>query len=527
MSKQDRSGKAKTKKHMKTSKKNKIIVILVVIALVLTCFLYFAHITGFWAKVLPGASIKHTVDGKEKTVKNIPIVEMNYYYSAAYSEMVNSGIIDYSTDLDLVADTTTGQTYRQRIWENAANNVQQEYILAKAATDAGFDDKASKRYAEVLVDDMRSMTDYYNTLRGTNMTMDQYLQSTYGPGMTVQTYRKIMQRKALIDEYTSYHKLVECMPTTDEIMAKYNEDPSKFTKVQIQAYFVSAGITGDTTEEEKTKLLEEANKKAHQIADDCVNSVEFQTKVKMFCTEDYRDRMLNGEDPTTVKDLSKEQLKQYNEEFAELCFNPDTKENTSMVFEDSEHQGAFAVLFEKTYIDEEPTAMLRFIQLDDEILTNLTNTPEQKAPSFEKYQKQAEEIMAGITSEDEFIAAVKEYSTDSSTYMNGGLMYGIRQDNTDYFKPTVLEAGGDPVLPEEDAALIEWLYSADRKAGDMTIIKCASSVKIFYYLDVIPGYQNEIRTEMVSERYEDWYNTLINDPSYSTVVNNGLIDFFT
>lgn len=527
MSKQDRSGKAKTKKHMKTSKKNKIIIILVVIALVLTCFLYFAHITGFWAKVIPGASIKHTVDGKEKTVKNVPIVEMNYYYAMAYSQMINSGIITYETDLDLVADTTSGQTYRQRIWETAANNVQQEYILAKAASDANYDDRASKRYAEVMVDDMRSMTNYYNTLRGTNMTMDQYLQSTYGPGMTVQTYRKIMQRKALIDEYTAYYKLVQCAPTQEEILAKYNEDPASYERVQIQAYFISANLTADTTGEEKTKALEEAEKKAHQIADNCVNAVEFQTKVKMFCTEEYRDRMVKGEDPTTVKDLTKEQLKQYNEEFAELCFTDGTKENTSMVFQDSEQQGAFAVLFEKKYIDEEPTAQLRFLQLNDDLMQDLSKTPEEKAESFAKYHKQAEEIMAGITSEDEFIAAVKENSTDSSTYINGGMMYGIRQDNTNYFKPTILEDGGDPVYPEEDSKLIEWLYSADRKRGDMIIIDCASSVKIFYYIDVIPGYQNDIRTDMITEKYNDWYNGLINDPSYSTVVNNGLIDFFT
>ena len=245
------------------------------------------------------------------------------------------------------------------------------------------------------------------------------------------------------------------------------------------------------------------------------------------CTEEYKNRMINGEDPTTVSDLTKEQLKQYNEEFADLCFAEGTKENTTMVFEDSEQQGAFAVLFEKKYIDEEPTAQLRFLQLNDDLMQDLSKTPEEKAESFSKYHKQAEEIMAGITSEDEFIAAVKEHSTDSATYVNGGMMYGIRQDNTNYFKPTILEEGGEPVLPEEDAKLIEWLYSADRKRGDMIIIDCASSVKIFYYIDVIPGYQNDIRTDMITEKYNDCYNGLINDPSYSTVVNNGLIDFFT
>ena len=87
MSKQsERSSRAKTKKHMKTSKKNKIIIIISVVVLVLVCFCYFAYVTGLPAKVLPGAKIVHTVDGKEKTVDRISIVEMNYYYSTTLSQ---------------------------------------------------------------------------------------------------------------------------------------------------------------------------------------------------------------------------------------------------------------------------------------------------------------------------------------------------------------------------------------------------------------------------------------------------------
>ena len=72
MSKQtEKSGKAKTKKHMKVSKKNRIIATIVIIVLVLLCFSYFAYVTGLPAKILPGAKIVHTVDGKEKTVDHI------------------------------------------------------------------------------------------------------------------------------------------------------------------------------------------------------------------------------------------------------------------------------------------------------------------------------------------------------------------------------------------------------------------------------------------------------------------------
>ena len=100
--KTEKSGKAKTKKHMKVSKKNKIIATIVVVLLVLVCFCYFAHQTGLPAKILPGAKVVQTVDGKEKKIKNISIVEMNYYYYTTLSQYTGAGIVKNEDDLDKV-----------------------------------------------------------------------------------------------------------------------------------------------------------------------------------------------------------------------------------------------------------------------------------------------------------------------------------------------------------------------------------------------------------------------------------------
>ena len=121
MSTKDRSAKAKTKKHIKVSTKNKIIITVVIIFLALLCFAYIANETGLPAKVLPGAKIVHTVDGKEKTVKRVSIVEMNYYYALTYNQYVQYGLIKDESTLDEVYNPANGQTYRDMLWENAAN----------------------------------------------------------------------------------------------------------------------------------------------------------------------------------------------------------------------------------------------------------------------------------------------------------------------------------------------------------------------------------------------------------------------
>ncbi len=528
MSKLDKAGKAKTKKHMKVSKKNKIIATLVVVALALLVFCYFAHQTGLPAKILPGAKIVHTVDGKEKKVKSISIVEMNYFFSVTYNEYVSARVIDGSADLDSVYNEQTGQTYREMLWENAANTVQAQYLMLQAAeNDETFKPIAADTYAEYKVDSMRSTVDYYNELRGASMTMDQYLQSNFGKGMTVQIFRKIMKRQAIIEEYKEFVKQNRFTPDQATIQTKFDENPLDYTTCQIQAYFVAANVDKDASAEEKEKAMQEAEKTAHQIADDCINAVEFQTKVKMFCDESYRTRMLNGEDPTTVKGLTKERLKTYSEEFAELCFNPETPENTSMVFQDSEGVGYFACLFEKTYLDETVNASFRVIKLDDATLRDISNTLEQKADSHQKLHAEAEGYVASVTSEAQFAELAREHSVDADTILKGGYCGDVTEDNTKYFNPVTVEDGKDPVLPEEDQKLLDWLYSPDRKHGDMIIIDCVASVNIYYFCDSVPAWQSSIRSSSLNDSYNTWYEATVGDTSYSTVINHGLIDFFS
>ena len=525
MSKQADKSKAKTKKHINVKTKNKIIIGVVVTAMVLLVLGYFAYFTGFPAKVLTGARIIHTVDGKEKTVERVSIDEMNYYYSQTYSQYVNYGLISSEADLKEVYNPTTGQTYGQMLWENAANSAQTQYMLYDAAMKSGFKPVAADRYAEEQVDNLRTNVDYMNQLRDSNMTADQYLQNLYGKGMTVQIFRKIMQRNAVVEEFKTYLQQTTFVPDQATLQAKFDEDPSLYTLCRFQVYYVAAETLPEgATEEEKTKAAEDALKKAHEICDGCVNAVEFQTRVMQNCDDSYRDRMMNGEDPTSKSGYTKDQLKSFSEEFAEFCYNPDTAPNSSMAFIDKENSGAYAMLFEETYIDDEPTAAYRVIVLTDDVLSDISKTLEQKAPSHQKLHAKADEYVASVTTEDQFIELAKKYSTETESLLTGGYVSGVKQSD---FKGVVTEEGADPVLADEDQKLIDWLYDPARKPGDMYIIDCVASVSIYYYCDVVPAWMDTLRNNLVSENFTAWYSGTISDETYSTVVNHGLIDFFS
>ena len=524
MSKQTDKSKSKTKKHMKTKTKNKVIITIVVTVLVLLVFGYFAHMTGLPAKVLPGAKIVHTVNGKEKTVDHISIVEMNYYFQKTYSQYTSYGIISSAADLDEVYNPTTGQTYRQMLWENAANAAQTQYLLYDAATKAGFKALAADRYAEEQVESVRSSLDYMNALRGSRMTCDQYLENMYGPGMTVQIYRDIMRRQAVVDEYRLYVQQTTMVPDQASLQAAFDADPLKYQYCRFQAYFVEADIPENATDAEKREALDAALETAHAIADDCVNPVEFQTRVKVYCDDEYREQFLQGNEPTSKSGYTRDQIKNLSEDFANFCYDPSTPANATMVFEDPDGQGAYATMFEEIYMDEELTAAYRVLVLDDEILRDIRNTLEQKAASHQKLHAKADEYAASVTSEDAFIELAKKYSVDTSTILSGGYTSGVKAAD---FETSVMDENGEAKVADEDQILIDWLYDPARQKGDMIVIDCVDSVKLYYYCDCMPAYMSQIRNEQISETYNAWYTGVISDSSYSTIVNHGLIDFFT
>ena len=524
MSKTDKSSKAKTKKHMKVSKKNKIIIAVSIVLAVLICFSYVAMQIGLPAKVLTGAKIVKTTDGKEKTVKRIPIVEMNYYFTVAANQLMAYGSGIDASQLDEVCDPNTGKTYRDVLWEEAASSAQGDYLLYEEAMNSGFKPSCTDRYVELQVDSVRQTCDYMNALRGTNMTADQYLQSTYGTGMTMQIYRRIMRRTAVIEEFSAYLQQTTMVPNQETVQKKFDESPETYTFVNYQLYFVSAELPEETTEEEKTKLLAEAEKKAHKIADDCKDVEEFQKRALEFSSDDYKERFEKGEVTMAKTGGTKANLTNASPEFAEMCFNPETKPLTTMVFKDSEDQGYFAAMFEEAYIKEDPTASYRVIVLRNGALSDMTASEEEKAAAIQEAHKDAEELMAKATSEDEFIKLAKENSEDMNSFTRGGYYEGVTQNS---FSPVDPGDGSEPKLSDADQKLVDWLFDSSRKAGDMIIIDSGSSVNLYYFHDTAPAWMASLRAQMASENYTTWANGIVSNPIYSVIVNHGLIDFFS
>ena len=124
---------AKSTKKSKTKKsKAKVVLGIVVTIMILFVAGYFVYFSGIIPQILPGMTITETKDGATVKVKDLSVLETNYYYMNIYSMYSQYGMIS-SESLDTVFNSTTGQTYREYLLSQGAEQALENVLIEREA----------------------------------------------------------------------------------------------------------------------------------------------------------------------------------------------------------------------------------------------------------------------------------------------------------------------------------------------------------------------------------------------------------
>ena len=80
---------------------------------------------------------------------------------------------------------------------------------------------------------------------------------------------------------------------------------------------------------------------------------------------------------------------------------------------------------------------------------------------------------------------------------------------------------------DETKALSAWLFSADRKTGDMIIIPGTDSVTLYYFQNTLPAWQQSLLTGNESTEFNTWYTALVAEAGNGYNINKGNLKFAT
>lgn len=466
------------------SLKKTLISTLIILFFVITVGGYFIYVTGVPAKVLTGVEIIKTQEnGKTKVIERISVNELKYHYALVFNQYYQYGYVDQDTDLDSIMPATQ-MTYRQFFFERAAENLRRNVLTINAAEKAGFKPQSVEGTIDYSIQSVRNVAKQYN------VTADDYLSRTYGKGMTVKGYAKILRNELTTEEYQEYMKQTDFWLSTQEMQAMYDANPTDFGTATYNYYFFPVTYDETATEEQKATAAAAALESANAVIAETTDAASFRNACEKYAGEEKAGAFEDGKDPTIADGYSKDTTEYISPELADFIYAAGrAKGDKQAIVTES---GVYAVYFDSITYDETPTYAYRILMLEnkDALAVNPQDTVDEAAKLTERLNG----IISSTTDEQSFISAVKKNSEDYATKPAGGLKTGVLYDT---FAQTEEPS-------EHDKALAAWLFAPERKAGDMIIIDNGSYINLYYYVDNIPAWQNTLREKTASDKLSEW-----------------------
>ena len=506
---------AKSSKKSKSGKSKAKLTLGIVVA-IMAIFVagYFVYFSGILPQLLPGMTITETKDGATSKVATLSVIETNYYYMNIYSMYAQYGMVT-KDNIDTVLNKETGQTYRDLLLSQGADEALSLILMEREADSKGFRElSAAKRAAKVELESLRGIATLYGA-----STVDRYLEAQYGTGMSSRLYKKCLERSLYGDEYTQYLSQFDASvaPTDEALKEQYKANPAAFENATFNYYLVTA-----QTKDGKADI-EAAKKDAQWIADKAKDSKSFRDTCQIYLkgkgdTEALKEYE-NDADPTLVETLSKANVQSYYDaKLSEFLFAADRKEGDKTVIETA--TGAYVVLFVKRSLDETKEVTYRTMTLNNDAKNGKERTEEQVAADAKVLEEKAKQLATAGLDPLSFYKLVKANSNDQDEMMSGGYVAGSTKSDL-----TETEDGKEASAEVKAAA--EWLFDESRKQGDVYFVTSADkrTVTVYYFEKSSASWMNDARNTQATENVNKLKESLKStNPQY--VINSDLIKKF-
>ena len=446
-------------------------------------------------------------------------VDFGYYYYDTINTFYNNYgsyltyfMSDASQPIDQqVYDQDTGETWADYFMQSAAESAKYDYAVYDAAKAAGY--TLSAEGEQEIQDNMKTLET--SVKENGFKSLNDYFKQVYGKGCTKNSYIAYQRIRQTASEYA---KKIDAERTysDEEIQAKDDENPGKYSLVTYRAYYLSTN--NYLPEEEKSD--EESEEELDEEAKAAAEEAEAAAKAEAFKTlKADADKMASASKGNETKytemalELATEGAKSTYENpdstlnsnvtydnsnslFVDWLFDDARKEGDVTVVEDSDN-GAYVLYFLSLDKNDYNTVNVRHILIapeqdedSDGDGTNDAASDASDAAAKAKAEQLLADWKAGAATEESFAALADENSADSP---EGGLYEGV------YHNQMVEEFN-------------DWCFDPARKPGDTDIVKTTYGYHIMYFVGEGENYRRaQIIDDLKSSDYDDWTDELTSE----------------
>ena len=537
----ERLEKAAKKKH--SAKKDKAIRIIVKTIVILVCVGLVGGFTGNLLlnvfnvpqKVLTVATYNDTkLSGTEYNYYYMSlynqIYQMAYQYESTYSSY-GSGYGVYFTGFDMSKDPAE-QEYQ---YDDAPEGVETwaDYFRAMASTRAFLMDEMYKkatseeakaagfeiseeRMTEIKTEIDEAITSLEESAKEAQFSLDNYIARTCGEGLTEKSYRALIEKDTIAQEYlTWYQEHTTDSYTKEELSEYFEENKADFVTVSARIFDVSYAEAEEGSEDEAyTKA--EAEKIANEFKSKITNEASFISLAKEYAPASLKETY-ESDAATLQQDAHASEISS-NEATTEWLFSEDRNIGDTTVIEDEKAQ-CFTILYVVSPASRDESVAstsVRHILIQAETTDEEGNSLAQDVitKNFENAKAEAEKLMQtwkdnGAT-EEAFIALIADNTDDTASIETDGLYDDVK-------------AGGNYV-----AEFTNWAIDPARKPGDADLVKTEFGYHFMYFVEASGDttWESEVRSTLASNNYNALVDGIYEDVEEKLESNDTFLKFF-
>lgn len=386
-----------------------------------------------------------------------------------------------------------------------------DYFEYKAVNDAEAAAKiyplAEKEGYKLTASEEKELQDFMKELESSakqnEYSLDAFLRTNYGKGMSKGLLKKIYTRQTIVQRYLDDKKTAfQNQVTLKDIQREYKKNSKDYSKLTVRYYQFS-----DTIADSKAKAMSKSqknkinnkNKKKAQAFLKAANDGNFASLAAQNATGTEANSIRTDNSYTTLSDTTYSSLSSYiNKDAADWAFSKGTKVGNKKIFVKTDDNGlkSYAVVLvasgqsvdDSTY----PVSVRQIL-----IKSGTDSTTGETTRSDAAAKKLADNILkkyqSGKQGEKEFAALASKYTEDDGSKSNGGLYEDVTSDSqyVDEFKNWAL---------------------ASHKPGDVGIIKTQYGYHIMYFVkkSSLPKYQLDVKEAVGNRNYNNWYKKALN-----------------
>ena len=453
----------------------RIFAVLIAAMLMLTVF---AGCASSEAEAENGSAVALKIGNTEYTVNDIQYmyvatfneVYYNLYYTYSSYGIDVSTIIDISKPLEeqMVDETKTWHEY---VLDYTVNTLKSVTGVYEEAIANGF------VLPEEYQTDLDSFSQQLEEIAAKNsMTKEEYIENSYGKGVTEETVRKMTEIQIYCNAYIQDYQ-GKVTVSDEDIQAYYEANKKDIDTVAMRFFF-----TPTYSDEEGSEYTHEQAKAAAEAVAAAQNAEEFDNLAYENADEEQKKSYDEG-GSTLMQGIT------YNgvgiEEVSEWLFDEARQYGDTYTFHDVEYSSYLIVMFEERVDPNYDYIDVRHILITPEEDEEGNVSDEAWTAAEEKANEIYEGFLAGEQTEEAFGELAKEHSADGNA-AQGGIYEDVK-------KGQMVETFNN------------WCFDEARQPGDSGIVKTRFGYHIMYFVGT--GTNNltgTIEPSVTTEKVSAW-----------------------